>query len=70
MHWSIVLITTSLPSVFHQLVDACNLTSKLLIEVICLSILEDYLGIKELLVYKTWCEIASTHNENLGRSET
>lgn len=50
MHGGVVLISSSFSSGFKQLVNACDLSCELVMEVIGFGVLEDVLGIEELLV--------------------
>jgi hypothetical protein len=70
MHWCIIFVSSSFSSVLEQFINACDLSSKLIIEVVSLSILEDVLSVKELLINKAWSKIARTNNKNLGRCES
>lgn len=65
MHGSIVLIPSSFPSVFEQFIDACDLSCKLLVEMVGFGILKDVFRIEELFVNEGGSEIARTNHEDL-----
>lgn len=70
MHGGVVLISSSFSSGFKQFVNACDLSCELVMEVIGFGVLEDVLGIEELLVDKGWGKIASTDHEDFCRGES
>lgn len=70
MHRSIVFVTSSLSSLLHDLVNACYISSQLLLEMVSLSVLENIFCIEELLIDKTRIQITRAHHENFSRSKT
>jgi hypothetical protein len=53
MHGSIVIISSSLSSVFKQFINASYLSCQLIAEVVSFRVLEDEFGIEELFIDET-----------------
>jgi hypothetical protein len=66
----IIFIPTTLASVFKQFINIGDLTGHLFMIVVGLSVLEDELGIEELLIDVLRGIVPAADDEDFGRNES